>query len=72
MIVVTGATGQLGALVMDALLQNIPAAELTVVVRNPSRAADLATRGVQIGRADYDRPDRPAEAWTTRPTFSAG
>lgn len=57
MIVVTGATGKLGRLVVDALLRKIPAAELAIAVRNPSRATDLAARGVQVRVADYDRPD---------------
>lgn len=63
MIVVTGATGKLGRLVMDALLQNTPAGELAVAVRSPSKAADLAARGVQVRLADYDRPDTLASAF---------
>ncbi len=66
MIVVTGATGKLGRLVVEALLQKTPATELAVAVRNPSRATDLAARGVQVRVADYDRPD------TLRSTFKPG
>ena len=57
MIVVTGATGKLGRLVIDALRQRVPEPELAVAVRTPSKAADLSARGVQVRHADYDRPE---------------
>ncbi|MFM9899975.1 MAG: SDR family oxidoreductase [Polaromonas sp.] len=56
MIVVTGATGQLGRLVIDALLQTVPAAQVVAAVRQPAKAADLAARGVQVRYADYSQP----------------
>lgn len=53
-IAVTGATGHLGRLAVDALLRRgVPAADLVAVVRDPAKAADLAAKGVQIRRADY-------------------
>lgn len=57
MIVVTGATGQLGRLVVEGLLAAVPASELAVVVRSAEKAADLAARGVDVRTADYDRPE---------------
>jgi NAD(P)H dehydrogenase (quinone) len=57
MIVVTGATGKLGRLVIEGLLQRVPAAEISAAVRDPGRAADFAARGVDVRRADYDEPD---------------
>lgn len=57
MIVVTGATGQLGRLVIDALLRTQPADSLVAAVRTPAKAADLAARGVQVRQADYSRPE---------------
>ncbi|MBO1419908.1 SDR family oxidoreductase [Streptomyces sp. FH025] len=57
MYVVTGATGQLGRLVVEGLLAEVPAAELAVVVRSAEKAADLAARGVTVRVADYDRPE---------------
>ena len=57
MIVVTGATGQLGRLVIDALLEEVPADQVVAAVRNPAQAADLVARGVQVREADYDRPE---------------
>lgn len=56
MIVVTGASGQLGRLVIEALLKKLPAGEIVAAVRNPENVADLAARGVQVRQADYDQP----------------
>jgi NAD(P)H dehydrogenase (quinone) len=54
-ITVTGASGHLGRLVVLGLLDSgVPAAEVVAVVRTPEKAADLAERGVQVRRADYD------------------
>jgi len=53
MIVVTGATGQLGRLVIAALLKTVPAANIVAAVRSPEKASDLAALGVQVRRADY-------------------
>ena len=57
MIVITGATGQLGRLVIENLLRSVPASDITAAVRNPAKAADLAARGVQVRKADYTQPD---------------
>jgi NAD(P)H dehydrogenase (quinone) len=56
MIVVTGASGKLGRLVIEGLLQQLPAAEIVAAVRNPDSVQDLAARGVQVRHADYDQP----------------
>jgi len=56
MIVVTGATGQLGRLVIQALLAKVPASHIVAAVRQPERAADLAALGVQVRQADYTQP----------------
>lgn len=56
MIVITGASGQLGRLVIEALLQTVPAGEIVAAVRNPGKVADLAARGVRVRVADYDQP----------------
>src|SRR5581483_11099487 len=57
MIVVTGATGQLVRLVVEQLLEKVPADQLAVVVRNAEKAADLAARGVDVRTADYSAPE---------------
>lgn len=56
MIVVTGATGQLGRLVIDSLLEKVPATEITAVARDTAKAATLTERGVRVRIADYNEP----------------
>jgi NAD(P)H dehydrogenase (quinone) len=65
-IVVTGATGHLGRHVVEQLLEKVPAEQVTAVVRDESRAADLAARGVRLAVADYNAPE------TFDGLFSAG
>jgi len=57
MFAITGATGQLGRLVIDQLLERIPAGQIAALVRSPDKAADLAARGVVVRHADYDKPE---------------
>lgn len=57
MIAVTGATGQLGRFVIDALLKKVPAGEIVAAVRTPAKAADLAALGVIVRQADYGQPE---------------
>ena len=57
MIVVTGATGQLGKLVVEELLKTVPASEIVATVRDLGKAQDLAAKGVQIRKADYAQPE---------------
>ncbi|MFJ8188298.1 SDR family oxidoreductase [Streptomyces sp. NPDC096094] len=56
-IVVTGATGHLGRHVVRQLLEKVPADQVTAVVRDRDRAADLAARGVRLAVADYNTPE---------------
>ncbi|EPH44888.1 SDR family oxidoreductase [Streptomyces aurantiacus] len=66
-IVVTGATGHLGRLVVQGLLDaGVPAGQIAAVVRNKEKAADLADRGVELRVADYNAPE------TLAGTFAAG
>ncbi|MCR8944230.1 MULTISPECIES: SDR family oxidoreductase [Streptomyces] len=62
-IVVTGATGELGRLVIDELLATVPAGEIAAVVRDKEKAAPLAARGVELRIADYNRPETLAGAF---------
>lgn len=56
MIVVTGAGGHLGRLVVEGLLDTVPAGEIVATTRRPDAVADLAARGVAVRRADFDEP----------------
>jgi NAD(P)H dehydrogenase (quinone) len=57
MIAVTGATGQLGRLVIDALLKTVNPREIVALVRDPLKARDLSTKGVVVRKADYNQPE---------------
>ena len=63
MIVITGATGQLGSLIVASLLERVPAEAVGVSVRDPGRAADLAGRGVRVRRGDFSDPNSLADAF---------
>jgi NAD(P)H dehydrogenase (quinone) len=55
--VVTGATGHLGHLAVEALLDRGVAADAILATgRDTERVADLAARGVRVRRADYTDP----------------
>lgn len=55
-IAITGATGQLGQLVIELLLQSTPASSLIAVVRDPTKAANFAAKGVHVRPGDYSNP----------------
>ncbi|GAB2525459.1 SDR family oxidoreductase [Microbacterium petrolearium] len=62
-ILVTGATGHLGRLVVDSLLaRGVDPATVRAGARDTAKAADLAARGVQVVALDYDRPETVAAA----------
>lgn len=54
MIAITGATGQLGRLVIGKFEQIAPCEKLVALVRNPAKAADLAKPGLELRAADYN------------------
>jgi len=57
MIAITGATGQLGRLVIDALVKRVPASSIVAAVRSPEKADDLNALGVTLRTADYNQPE---------------
>ncbi len=62
-IFVTGASGQLGRLVVEALLERVAPSRIVAGVRDPAKLADLAARGVEIRVADYEQPATLAAAF---------
>ncbi len=53
MILVTGATGQLGTIVVNELLKKVPAGEVAVLVRDKQKAAAFQQQGVSVRVATY-------------------
>ncbi|MGW6195422.1 SDR family oxidoreductase [Kribbella sp. NPDC055110] len=62
-IVVTAATGHLGTLVIDELLQRVPADQVVAAARSAAKAAPIADRGVEVRVADYNDPEGLAKAF---------
>lgn len=62
MYAVTGASGQLGRLVIDALLEKVEAGNIVALVRDPAKLGDLAAHGVMVRAFDYDAPATLAPA----------
>ena len=62
-IAVTGATGQLGALVVHDLVRTVDPASVVAVVRDPAKAAGLAGQGVRVRSATYADPAALAAAF---------
>jgi NAD(P)H dehydrogenase (quinone) len=54
MILITGATGQLGGAVIQQLLEKMPANQLVVFVRDAEKAAHLREKGVNLRVGTYD------------------
>ena len=54
MILITGATGNLGSKVIEALLKKVAATEIAALVRDENKAQDLKEKGISIRVGDYD------------------
>jgi NAD(P)H dehydrogenase (quinone) len=63
-VVITGATGHLGRLVVESLLQQgFTARDITAAGRDTTKVKDLADRGVRVRVIDYDDPATLDEAF---------
>jgi NAD(P)H dehydrogenase (quinone) len=62
-IVISGASGQLGRLTAEIVLDRMPASEVILTTRRPEALSDLAERGARVRLADFDRPETLAEAF---------
>ena len=63
MIVVTGATGQIGRQIVEGLSTRLPSAQIGVSVRDPEKASDLEQRGIRVSRGDFTDPSTLAQAF---------
>ena len=58
MIAITGATGHLGQLTIQALQdRGVQLQDIVAIVRTPEKAGALAERGIQVRQGDYTRPE---------------
>lgn len=62
MIVVTGASGQLGRAVVEGLLTRLPADGIVASVRDPAKAKAFAERGTGVRAGDFAKPEELAAA----------
>ncbi len=53
-IAITGASGQLGRLIIERLRAKVSSSDIAALVRTPSKVTDL---GVEVREADYTRPE---------------
>jgi NAD(P)H dehydrogenase (quinone) len=52
-IIATGATGQLGRMIVEKLIERVPANRLGVSVRDANKGADLASLGIRVRQGDF-------------------
>ena len=62
-LVVTGASGQLGRLVVTALLDRVPASDLILVSRSPGSLAVFAELGATVRYGDFEQPEHLPSAF---------
>jgi NAD(P)H dehydrogenase (quinone) len=63
-LLVTGASGHLGRLVLDKLLERgIEAGSIIATTRDPAKLADYAAKGVEVRKADFDDTANLVEAF---------
>ena len=63
MIIVTGATGQLGHGIVEALSDRIPPDRIAATVRDPGKAARLGATGVAVRKGDFADPESLSRAF---------
>lgn len=61
-IAITGATGQLGHLVIQELLKQVEANNIIALVRDLKKAESLKQQGIELRLFDYDQPETLAPA----------
>ncbi len=57
MIIVTGATGQLGHAIVERLLKLLSKDQFAACARDLEKAEDLVLQGVQVRQADFAQPE---------------
>ncbi|OMG01125.1 NmrA family NAD(P)-binding protein [Paenibacillus sp. FSL R7-0337] len=62
-IMITGAAGQLGRLIIEQLRQRLPARQIVVGVRRMEQAVLFRELGIEVRKVDYDLPETLDEAF---------
>jgi NAD(P)H dehydrogenase (quinone) len=62
MILITGATGQLGRAVVHRLLERVEPTEIAILARDPAKTAALSDKGVSVRIGEYGDVDSLANA----------
>jgi NAD(P)H dehydrogenase (quinone) len=63
MILITGATGQLGKATLDLLIHKIPVSQIAILARDTQKAEAYKTLGVDVRQGDYDNYTSLLEAF---------
>jgi NAD(P)H dehydrogenase (quinone) len=53
-IILSGASGELGRKITAHLLEQVPASNLVLLTRNPDSLRDVAAKGAEVRKADFD------------------
>lgn len=64
MILITGANGMLGRLVVSEVKKNFPVSEIAVSVRDSEKAKDLAEAGIDVRVADFNDIESAVKAFS--------
>jgi NAD(P)H dehydrogenase (quinone) len=62
-IVITGANGNLGSLIIKQLLQKVSADQIVACVRNLEKAKEFLEQGIKVRLCDYDKPETLDQAF---------
>ncbi|KAB6714569.1 NAD(P)H-binding protein [Roseobacter sp. TSBP12] len=63
MLIVTGATGQLGRKIVENLLHHVAAERIGISVRDTTNAEAFTALGVRVRQGDYNDPESLRHAW---------
>lgn len=62
-VLVTGATGHFGGLVLEHLLKKMDAKNIAISVRNPEKARSYVNKGIDVRLGDFDKPETLSAAF---------
>jgi NAD(P)H dehydrogenase (quinone) len=63
MIIVTGATGQLGRAIVEQLIDRVSADQIGASVRDPEKVSAFTEQGVRVRPGDFADPESLAKAF---------